>query len=129
MDLDVNTNNERFLILNTEFKEGDLYYGTGYLNGKAEFFGPTTALNITVDGATAEGTSLKIPLSDVASVGDYSFINFIEKNDKRTIERQRQLKDYQGLELEFNLDVTPEAEVEIVTDTKTGSSLKGTGKV
>ncbi|PHN95923.1 hypothetical protein CSC81_17820, partial [Tenacibaculum discolor] len=40
---------------------------------------------------------------------------------------QRQLKDYQGLELEFNLDVTPDAEVEIVTDTKTGSSLKGTG--
>lgn len=128
LDLDVDTNNERFLILNTEFKEGDLYYGTGYLNGNGRIFGPTTALNITVDGATARGTSLKIPLSDVASVGDYSFINFIEKNDKRTIERERQLKDYQGLELEFNLDVTPEAEVEIVTDTKTGSSLKGTGE-
>ncbi|WP_405381739.1 translocation/assembly module TamB domain-containing protein [Maribacter sp. LLG6340-A2] len=128
LDLDVDTNNERFLILNTEFKEGDLYYGTGYLNGNGRIFGPTTALNITVDGETARGTSLKIPLSDVASVGDYSFINFIEKNDKRTIERERQLKDYQGLELEFNLDVTPEAEVEIVTDTKTGSSLKGTGE-
>jgi len=128
LDLNVDTKNQRFLILNTEFKEGDLYYGTGYLNGKGRIYGPTTALNITVDGATARGTSLKIPLSDVASVGDYSFINFIEKNDKETLERQRQQKDYQGLELEFNLDVTPDAEVEIVTDTKTGSSLKGTGE-
>ena len=127
LDLNVDTNNDRFLILNTEFKEGDLYYGTGYLNGTGRIYGPTTALNIKVDGATARGTSLKIPLSDVASVGDYSFINFIEKNDIKTLGQQRQLRDYQGLELEFDLDITPEAEVEIVTDTKTGSSLKGTG--
>ncbi|MEP2278799.1 translocation/assembly module TamB domain-containing protein [Maribacter sp.] len=127
LDLNVDTQNDRFLILNTEFEEGDLYYGTGYLNGTGRIYGPTTALNITVDGATAKGTSLKIPLSDVASVGDYSFINFLEKKDKKRIESQLQLKDYQGLELEFNLDVTPDAEVEIVTDTKTGSSLKGTG--
>ncbi|MEP2238615.1 MAG: translocation/assembly module TamB domain-containing protein [Maribacter sp.] len=127
LDLNVDTKNDRFLILNTEFKEGDLYYGDGYLNGTGRIYGPTTALNITVDGSTAEGTSLKIPLSDVASVGDYSFINFLEKKDKQRIESKLQLKDYQGLELEFNLDVTPDAEVEIVTDTKTGSSLKGTG--
>ncbi|SIQ79058.1 Family of unknown function [Maribacter ulvicola] len=127
LDLNIDTKNDKFLILNTEFKEGELYYGTGYLNGMGRIYGPTTALNINVDGSTAKGTSLKIPLSDVASVGDYSFINFLEKKDKQRIESQRQLKDYQGLELEFNLDVTPDAEVEIVTDTKTGSSLKGTG--
>jgi len=127
LDLNVDTKNGRFLILDTEFKEGELYYGTGYLNGTGRIYGPTTALNITVDGTTAKGTSLKIPLSDVASVGDYSFINFIEKNERKRLESERQLKDYQGLELEFNLDVTPDAEIEIVTDTKTGSSLKGTG--
>lgn len=127
LNLNVDTNNDRFLILNKEFKEGDLYYGTGYLNGDGRIFGPTTALNIKVNGETARGTSLKIPLSDVASIGDYSFINFIEKNNVETVAQQRMLKDYQGVELEFDLDITPEAEVEIVTDTKTGSSLKGTG--
>ncbi len=127
LNLNVDTQNKRFLILNTEFSEGDLYYGTGYLNGTGRIFGPTTALNIKVNGETAKGTSLKIPLSDVESVGDYSFINFSEKNSVDRIAQQRTLKEYQGLELEFDLDITPEAEVEIVTDTKTGSSLKGTG--
>ena len=127
LNLNVDTKNDKFLILNKNFKEGDLYYGTGYLNGSGRIFGPTTALNINVNGKTAKGTSLKIPLSDVASIGDYSFINFTEKNTIKTIEQQRSLKDYQGLELEFDLDITPDAEVEIVTDTKTGSSLKGTG--
>ncbi|RKR07152.1 uncharacterized protein DUF490 [Maribacter vaceletii] len=127
LDLDVDTNNNRFLILDTEFDEDQLFYGTGYLNGTGRIYGPTTALNIDVLGSTAEGTSLKIPLSDVASLGDYSFINFVSKNKTGDATDERVLKDYQGLELKFDLDITPDAEVEIVTDQKTKSSLKGTG--
>lgn len=127
LDLNVDTNNDRLLILNTDFEEEVLYYGTGYLNGKGRIFGPTKALNIKVEGETARGTSLKIPLSDVASVGDYSFINFVKKNGLDSINEKRTLDEFQGLELTFDLDVTPEAEVEIVTDTETGSSLRGSG--
>ncbi len=126
LDLNVDTNNDRLLILNTEFDEDELYYGTGFLNGKGRIYGPTKALTITVDGATARGTSLKIPLSDVASIGDYSFINFIDKKTVATIDAQRVLNDVEGLELEFDLDITPAAEVEI-RDPATGSILKGTG--
>jgi len=127
LDLDVDTNNDRFLILNTPFKEEVLYYGAGYLNGTGRIFGPTTALTINVDGETARGTSLKIPISDVVSVGDFSFINFVGKKVEDAEKGQRVLKEVEGLELAFNLDVTPDAEVEIVVDTKTGSSLRGTG--
>ena len=63
LNLNVDTNNDRFLILNKDFEEGDLYYGTGYLNGTGRIYGPTTALNIDVDGETARGTSLKIPVT------------------------------------------------------------------
>ncbi|MEM7379625.1 MAG: translocation/assembly module TamB domain-containing protein [Bacteroidota bacterium] len=127
LDLDLDTNNDRFLILNTPFEEEILYYGTGFVNGEGKIFGPTNALTITFEGATARGTSLKIPISEVEAVGDYSFINFIEKDRVEAIELERQLKDYEGLELQFDLDVTPDAEVEIVVDQKTGSSLRGTG--
>ena len=128
LDLKVNTNNDRFMIMDKPYSEDELYYGTGFLNGTGEIYGSTKALTIKVNGSTARGTSLKIPLSDVASVGDFSFITFIEKNSKKTIEAQRTLKTTEGLELEFDLLVTPEAEVEIVVDQKTGSSLKGTGE-
>lgn len=128
LDLNVDTNNDRLLILNTEYDEDELYFGKGFLNGTGRIFGSTKALTIKVDGATARGTSINIPLSDVASLGDYSFINFIEKNSIQTIEEQRVLNDVEGLELEFDLSITPEAEVKIVTDTKTGSTLKGTGE-
>ena len=128
LDLKVDTNNDRFLILNTEFEEEVLYYGTGFVNGEGRIYGPTRALTIKFDGSTARGSSLKIPISDVASVGDYTFINFIEKDRAQSLESERTLRDYEGLEMRFDLIVTPDAEVEIVIDQKTGSSLKGTGE-
>lgn len=128
LDLDVDTKNNRFMILNTEFDEESLYYGTGFINGTGSIYGSTDALTIAVDAATARGTSLKIPLSDVTSVGDYSFINFIEKTGSESFKEERVLKDYQGLEMAFDLAVTPDAEVEVVVDKDTGSSLKGTGE-
>ncbi|MEW2921798.1 translocation/assembly module TamB domain-containing protein [Muricauda sp. ANG21] len=128
LGLDVDTKNNRFMILNTEFDEESLYYGQGFINGTGSIYGPTDALTIKVDATTARGTSLKIPLSDVTSVGDYSFINFIEKGGSESFTEERVLQDYQGLEMEFDLAVTPEAEVEIVVDQSSGSSLKGTGE-
>ena len=128
LDLHVDTNNDRLLILNKPYEEEILYYGTGFLNGTGRIYGPTKALNIDVNGSTARGTSLKIPLSDVASIGDYSFINFVNKSTVDSFEIKRSLEDFQGLELMFDLNITPDAEVQIVTDTETGSTLKGTGE-
>ena len=128
LDLNIDTQGDRLLILNTAYEDEILYYGTGFLNGVGRIHGPTKALNIDVKGKTARGTSLKIPLSDVVSVGDYSFINFINKNEIDSLATTRILDEFQGLQLEFDLDITKDAEVQIVTDVKTGSTLKGTGE-
>lgn len=128
LDLAIDTKDDRLLILNTPYEEDVLYYGDGYLKGSGRIFGPTRALTITVEGETARGTSLKIPLSDVVSLGDYSFINFKEKSDSAQFSVVKETETYEGLELAFDLAITPEAEVEIVIDTKTGSALRGTGE-
>lgn len=128
LDLKVDTRNNRFMILNAPYSEETLYYGTAFINGTGRIYGPTHALTITVDATTAKGTALKIPLRDVTSVGDYTFINFIEKGTAPALEEERVLKEYQGLEMAFDLAVTPDAEVEVVIDQDSGSSLKGTGE-
>lgn len=128
LNLNIRTLDQRFLILNTEYNEEALYYGTAFVNGAGRIYGPTNALNIEFEGSSAPGTKLKIPISDVASLGDYSFINFQEKGGELSIEAERTLREYAGLELKFDLNVTPDAEVEIVVDQRTGSSLKGTGE-
>lgn len=128
LDLGVVTNNERFLVLNTEDDGETLFYGTGFLSGTADVYGSIDELNIDIAGITERGTSFKIPINDAVSIGDDSFIEFINKRETKKEAQQRVLKEYSDLELSFDLDITPKAEIEIVTDRKTGSTLKGRGE-
>ena len=79
LDLKFDTQNKRFLALNTSAKDNDLFYGTGFIVGKANIIGDVNALTINVNAVTGEGTKFKIPLSDTQTVGDDSFITFVSK--------------------------------------------------
>ncbi len=126
---DLSINSDNIVALDTEFKEGDLYYGTAFINGSASIVGPTNAIDIIIDASTQKNTSFKIPLDDTESLGDNSFVYFLSEEDKISKEEGRslQFEKSRGLGLNFDLDITRDAEVEIVVDPINGSSLKGRG--
>ena len=120
---------DRLLVLDTKAAEESLYYGTGFVGGTASIYGPTEELVISVVGQTKKGTVFKIPLSDTESFGDNSFIHFITPEQKEAREKGEDfvLEDVEGLELDFDLDVTQDAELEIIINKETGHALKGRG--
>ncbi|WP_330444558.1 translocation/assembly module TamB domain-containing protein [Flavivirga abyssicola] len=128
--LGLNLKTPRLLVLDTKETEDALYYGTGFVGGRASIVGPTEELVIDVVGATKRGTVFKIPLSDAESFGDNSFIHFITKDEKEARKKGEEVvfNEIKGLELDFDLDLTEEAEVEIIIDKNTGHSLKGRGR-
>ncbi|MEL0456560.1 translocation/assembly module TamB domain-containing protein [Flavobacteriaceae bacterium SZ-1-7] len=128
LGLDIST--PRLLVLDTKETEDALYYGTGFIGGRANLVGPTEQLVISVVGETKRGTVFKIPLTDAESFGDNSFIHFITKEEKEARKDGAEIvfEELQGLELDFDLDVTEDAEVEIIIDKNTGHSLKGRGR-
>ena len=128
LGLNVEATQDRFLILDKEYDPDELYFGTGFVKGVGSIYGNTNALNIDFVGETARGSVLKIPLSDVTTVGDYSFITFANKKKSLENNQERLQQEFEGINMEFELDVTPDAEIEIVVDQKTGSTLKGTGE-
>jgi hypothetical protein len=119
----------RLLVLDTEYDEEELYYGTAFVNGKADIIGPTDALKIVFNGSTAEGTVFKIPLSDLETYGDNSYIHFLTPEEKDARKNGEIIREnaVQGLELEFNLFVNPYADIEIVIDKDSGSTIQGNG--
>ncbi|HEY5687489.1 MAG TPA: translocation/assembly module TamB domain-containing protein [Yeosuana sp.] len=127
--LDLELNTERLLVLNTTETEEALYYGTGFVGGKATIKGPTDQLLISVIGETKSGTFFKIPLSDTESFGDNSYIHFLSPEEKRAKRSGMEFKfeDIKGLELDFDLDITEDAEIEIIINKATGHALKGKG--
>ncbi len=128
LGLELDTN--RLLVLNTEESEDELYYGTGFISGKAEIKGPTDQLTIKViNGRTEAGTEFFIPLNDSESFGDNSFIHFLSPEEKAArikgeISEQIEIK---GLVLDFDLNVNENAVIEIVIDKEAGSTIKGRG--
>ncbi len=127
LGLEIDTN--RLLVLDTDYNEEELYYGTAFVNGKADIIGPTDALKIVFNGSTAEGTIFKIPLSDLESYGDNSFIHFLSPEEKEARLRGEVINntEVKGLELEFNLFVNPYADIEILIDKNSGSTIQGKG--
>ncbi|MFC4722231.1 translocation/assembly module TamB domain-containing protein [Geojedonia litorea] len=127
LNLDIDTN--RLLVLNTEDNEEALYYGTAFMNGTASLKGPTDELVISVDGSTAQGTVFKIPLNDFESYGDNSYIHFLSPEEKQARLRGEQIieTDVKGLELNFDLIINPYADIEIVIDRNSGSTIQGSG--
>ncbi|MEH6537796.1 MAG: translocation/assembly module TamB domain-containing protein [Psychroserpens sp.] len=127
LDLEIDT--DRLLVLNTVDDEDKLYYGTAFVEGKAEIFGPTDGLTIEFNGSTAQGTIFKIPLSDFETYGDNSYIHFVSPQEKEARIRGEVIKttNVKGLELEFNLFVNPYADIEIVIDRNSGSTIQGKG--
>ncbi|WP_339895411.1 translocation/assembly module TamB domain-containing protein [uncultured Algibacter sp.] len=128
-NLGLNITTPRLLVLDTEESEESLYYGTGFIGGRASIYGPTEQLVISVVGETKRGTVFKIPLSDAESFGDNTYIHFITKEEKEARKKGVEVvfEEIKGLELAFDLDVTEDAEVEIIIDKDTGHSLKGRG--
>lgn len=128
LGLDLST--ERLLVLNTEESEDELYYGTAFMSGKADIYGPTDQLVVEVDASTATGTVFNIPLNDSESFGDNSFIHFLSPEEKlaRINGEVTNEIEVKGLELKFDLNVNQNASIEIVIDKEAGSTIKGKGE-
>jgi len=127
--LDLTLVTDRMLVLDTQGDEDALYYGTAFIDGEASIIGPTDELVIEVNAATESGTVFKIPLSETESVGDNSFIRFLSPEEKaaRLAGATIEIPEVKGLELIFDLDITNDAEVEVVVDQTSGSTLRGRG--
>jgi len=127
---DLSISSDRMLLLNTIQKPESLFFGTGFLNGAVHLIGPMKNLKIDVVGATDNNTSIKIPWAEDYGLTDTSFITYIDKNNRNSQKGgndKLELKEIRGLEMGFELDVTPEAQIEIVIDQETGSYLSGRG--
>ncbi len=128
-ELGLEIDTSRLLVLDTEYDEEELYYGTAFVTGKADIIGPTDALKIEFNGSTAQGTVFKIPLSDLETYGDNSYIRFLSPEEKAAKKNGEVALEnlVKGLELEFNLFVNPYADIEIVIDKNSGSTIHGNG--
>ncbi len=129
LEYDFRGETNKLLVLNTTSKDNDLYYGTAFATGDLRIFGKEKTFNISANATSERGTRFYIPLEGSAEVVKEDFINFISVKDTVKLE---QLNDgnkvgLSGINLNLDLDVTPDAYCEIIFDLTAGDIIRGRG--
>ncbi len=131
--LDLNGDLEQFQVLNLPTDLQADFYGEAYATGTVSLIGEAANLTIESKARTEPNTKIFIPISkssDEDEVADY--IQFIDRTD--TVGTQVKLNDVaveqiqiEGLTLDLDIEVTPDAYAEIIIDARSGDIIRGRG--
>ena len=120
------------MVLNTRPKDNELFYGTVFATGVTTIKNNTSTISFDISAQTDRNTRFYIPLNSTETISDYSYITFIDHDTvsetgvlpgKITEKAEMDTK----VNLSIDLEVTPDAEVQLIFDSKIGDVMKGHG--
>jgi hypothetical protein len=127
--LDAKIVGQDVVALNTTKFENPLYYGYGKGDMFVHFTGPFHLVNMKINADAKEGSILNIPISEGETSTDKNFIKFIKKEDLLTKKTKSEKEfRFEGLDIEIDMTMTPEARVNIIFDESRGDVIQGNGR-
>jgi hypothetical protein len=130
LTLDLSGDLSEFMVLNTANEKGSLYYGTAIVSGDINFAGPLDNFRVKATAISEKGSRIFIPINEDADVEQKDYINFVSFTDTVQIgldEHKKKKVTAQGINLDFDLDITPDAYIEIIFDLQAGDIIRGRG--
>jgi hypothetical protein len=115
-----------FLLIDTEKKDNELFYGRGIGSAKVDFSGLLSAPNIDINATTSRDSWMAIPLMTSNSAKAVNFIEFVSPKD--TSNKKDKNVTFLGANLKLELNVTPQAEISLIFDESVGDIMRGRGK-
>ncbi len=127
LEIDITLNSDNFHYLNTFEKDNTYFYGNAVATGITKIKGKPKDIVIDISAKTEKGTKFYIPLSSGEDINKMDFITFLDIDSENKIPEDDYEIDFSGLQLNFDLEVTPDAEVQLIFDSKVGDIIKGQG--
>ncbi len=124
--LDLKIYSSEFLLIDTEKKDNDLFYGRGIGSATVEFSGSLQEPNIEINATTSRDSWMSIPLMGSNTAKAANFIEFV--NQKDTAGENNKNVRFFGANLKLELNVTPQAEVSLIFDESEGDVMRGRGR-
>ncbi len=114
-------------FLNTNDKLSPYFYGVVFGKGSVSFNGPFNSPVIKAYAMTQPGSYCRLPIRSSYETNKYSFYKFSNGQDSLARTPQNQLK-LNGVTFQLDLDVTPDARMDIILDPVTGDILTTYGR-
>ncbi len=118
-----------FKILNSKITDNDIFYGTSYVSGVGKLQGDINELKADINIKTEENSSIYIPMDAESDLEEINFITFINNSTFKNNNAQQNNSTVNlfGIDVNCDLEITPETKVQIIFDSKIGDILKATG--
>ncbi|MFM2206636.1 MAG: hypothetical protein RL213_611 [Bacteroidota bacterium] len=124
---DVEVYPRNFQVLNTTVIQNSLYYGRANATGYARFNGSIDDMEMDIALSPNKGSVLNIPLNTASEVTASDFITFVNMREVADFSENTNTVNLSGIRLNMNLDMTPDAEINIIFDEKIGDVISGNG--
>ena len=125
--LDIMIRPERMALLNTtKISDGVYFYGRAFGTGQAHIHGPVEDIVMDINGRTNRGTQIFLPLDYTEAISETSFITFVSR-DTTINTVPLSISPTTNLTLNFDLEVTPDAEIQLIFDSQIGDIIRGRG--
>ena len=125
MVLDLEIDAPRFLALDTDKEDNELFYGIGLGKGTVKFEGPFNQTDITINAVTLDGTKMFIPIESEQESSELGFINF-KKREVAIVEED--FFELRGVNILLNLEITEAVDAQLIFDEEAGDIVKGRGR-
>ena len=133
LNLKINCN--QIVGLNTKYSDSPMWYGKTYCSGIIDITGSTRKeINVNISARTLPKSMFYLTMEGRSDLTENDFITFVSTNkvtNIREVKKQRKPEAVQApasiLNLNLDLNVTREAEVQIVFDPTIGDALRANG--
>ena len=136
--VDIQANN--ILAYDVKEKHNPLIYGTVFASGSVGINGNEQLINFDINMQSQPDTHIFLNFMGNSKAADYDFITFVDKGQLEKKDslaepaRQDSLsnptfEEEKGAEMRMNflLDITPDAQIELIMDPHAGDKIKGSG--
>lgn len=130
MKFDLSFSSEKIRALNTTSRDNEQFYGTILADGKLDIVGADKSTQLIGSATTLRETDVKISMESESEIQQFDFIEFVsneqtEENDFFTQAK----KDRRGeFDLNFTIEATPEAKVQLIYNSQIGDVIKAQGE-
>ncbi|MDX2001282.1 MAG: translocation/assembly module TamB domain-containing protein [Chitinophagales bacterium] len=124
LDIDIKTDN--FQFLNTTEKMNGDFFGEVYAGGLVTINGPLNDVQFYAAATTKKNTKFSIAVNNAKDVDKYNFFRFIQKD---TVKNKQQIAIRSGgVSVDFDLDITPDAQINLIMSPTDGDVITATGR-
>lgn len=128
MFYDIKVAAPKIKVLNTTFKDNELFYGEVFANCNARIYGRGLTVKLSGSMTSLPGSSANISMEYKTVIEKYDFIEFVNSRETEKEDNFYYNQPQTDFSVSLNIEVTPDAKIQLVYNSQIGDIIKAEGE-